>query len=293
MYTQFFGEYLLRHGVVTTEQLMGAITKASSARIKLGTLAMHRGLMTAEEVDECIFLQSREDKRFGEIALERGYLSWEQVEELLRSQGADYLLLGQVMVEDGIFDNKEFEKLVNDYQAESEMYDLDSGFENKDKVRQLISKFFVLAEQPVSEYIIMYLNLLFNNLIRFIGDDFVPMMPEILKEYAGSNIVCQRIEATNTYTAMVDFPSDAALAFASRYAKEEFSEYDEYVAASLEDFLNLHNGLFSVNMSNEYSIECSLEPPYEEASGKVTGKSIMKLPVVYPFGQVNLLITIE
>ncbi len=293
MYTQFFGGYLLRQGIVSTEQLMGAITKASSARIKLGTFAMHRGLMTAEEVDECVFLQSREDKRFGEIALERGYLSWEQVEDLLRSQGADYLLLGQVMVDEGIFDNKEFERLVNAYQAENEMSDLDGEFENKDKVRQLISKFFVMAEQPVSEYVVMYLNLLFNNLVRFIGSDFIPMMPEVIKEYSGNRIVCQRIEAANTYTSMADFPEDTALEFASRYAKEQFSEYDEYVEASLEDFLNLHNGLFSVNMSNEYSIECSLEPPYEETSGKVSGKSIMKIPVVYPFGQINLLVTFD
>ena len=43
--------------------------------------------------------------------------------------------------------------------------------------------------------------------------------------------------------------------------EEELYEFDEYVSASMEDFLNLHNGLYSVNMSNDYSMELHLQPP--------------------------------
>ena len=40
-----------------------------------------------------------------------------------------------------------------------------------------------------------------------------------------------------------------------RYVKDHFIDYDEYVQASLEDFLNLQNGLFIVNVSNDSSTE--------------------------------------
>ena len=44
MYAQFFGNYLLSHGI-TKEQLMHAMQEANNEHPKLGTLAMHAGYM--------------------------------------------------------------------------------------------------------------------------------------------------------------------------------------------------------------------------------------------------------
>lgn len=85
----------------------------------------------------------------------------------------------------------------------------------------------------------------------------------------------------------------AAISFASRYAKMEFSEMDEYVKASLDDFLNLHNGLFLVNMSNAYSMELSLTPPVAEEGDKINlpdGSFI--IPVIYPFGTIHIIVSV-
>ena len=46
MYAQFFGNYLLSHGI-TKEQLMHAMQEANNEHPKLGTLAMHAGYMSA------------------------------------------------------------------------------------------------------------------------------------------------------------------------------------------------------------------------------------------------------
>ena len=95
------------------------------------------------------------------------------------------------------------------------------------------------------------------------------------------------------FTSMIDMQPEVAVAFASRYAKMDFTEFDEYVKASLEDFLNLHNGIFLVNMSNNYSMELTLEPPYhdEDPVLKLTEDSFV-IPVIYPFGTIFLLLTI-
>ena len=73
MYAQFFGNYLLSHGI-TKEQLMHAMQEANNEHPKLGTLAMHAGYMSASEVDRVIIMQTHEDKRFGELAIREGYL---------------------------------------------------------------------------------------------------------------------------------------------------------------------------------------------------------------------------
>jgi CheY-specific phosphatase CheX len=90
----------------------------------------------------------------------------------------------------------------------------------------------------------------------------------------------------------IDMEPDTAIAFAGRYAKMDFNEFNEYVKASLEDFINLHNGLFSVNMSNTYSKEAELDPPghTEEKSLKLSDDAFI-VPIIYPFGTIYFIVS--
>ena len=291
MYTQFLGNYLLQRGVVTQEQLFNAMSRLSKTHIKLGTIAIHEGLMTAKEVDECLYVQTREDKRFGEIAINRGYLTEDQVNELLSKQTPDYILLGQNLVEDGVFSYEELERILFDYKNDSELYDLSLDVENQEAIEAIISKFFIIAEMPVEETNIMYLELLFNSLIRFVGEDFSPLTPMVLDEYPVTFGVSQSISSDREYLTHIDCDRETAIAFASRYAKEEFSDFDEYVIAALEDFLNLHNGLFIVNVSNSLSKTISLAPPSITMDGVISGPNkAVDFPVAYPFGTIHVII---
>lgn len=292
MYTQFLGNYLLQRGIVTQDQLFNAMSRLSQTHIKLGTIAIHEGLMTAKEVDECLYVQTREDKRFGEIAVKRGYLTDEQVNDLLSKQTPDYILLGQNLVEDGIFSYEDLERIIFEYKSDTELYDLSLDVENQEVVESIISKFFLLAEMPVNEANVMYLELMFNSLIRFVGEDFSPLTPMVLDEYPVTFGVSQRITSSTEYITHIDCDRDTAIAFASRYAKEEFIEFDEYVVAALEDFLNLHNGLFIVNASNtQASKEITLSPPEIKTDGVISGPNkCVDFPVAYPFGTIHLLV---
>lgn len=293
MFSQFFGSYLLRREAITTEQLTHAITQLSNSHVKLGTLAMHMGYMTAAEIEEVCFIQTREDHRFGEIAIERGYLTNAQVQELLNTQIPDFMLFGQCLIDDGAITYNELESYILDYESENEMYDIDMNVETKEKITQLIERFFVVAEIPVNEYSLMYMELMFNNLVRFIGDDFTPLTPIPCDEYPVNYCVSQSMHGQVEYTCRIDMIPDVAVAFASRYASTEFDAFDEYVQASIEDFINLHNGLFMVNMSNEHSIELSLDPPLvdETEALRLPGQAFV-LPIIYPFGALHLIISL-
>ncbi|MDD6058432.1 MAG: chemotaxis protein CheX [Clostridiales bacterium] len=291
MYAQFFGNYLLSHGVVTQEQLLQAMQKAATEKIKLGTLAIHAGYMTADEVERIIILQTHQDRRFGELAIQEGYLTEAEVSELLKAQQPDFLLLGQALVDGNMIDNKQLQDLIIRYQSENELSDFDYSADAKEQIDQLIEKFFVVAEHPLSDYEVPFLRLFLNNLIRFIGDDFTLAAPSLCKEYPRNYCVSQQIIGSCPMNTFLDMSQETAIAFASRYADELFTEFDEYVRSSLEDFLNLNNGLFTVNLSNEDSVELILTPPVTESPELlVFNVETYLLPIVYPFGTLYFLL---
>lgn len=294
MYAQFFGNFLLSRGVVTPEQLIAAINKESGSRIKLGTLAMYHNLMTANEIDDIVIAQTHEDKHFGEIAIERQYLTEQQVNNLLTEQSPDYLLLGQILIEENILTNAQLENLIVDYESEHEIYDLDLQDDQKEQVKQLIRHYFQLEDVENGDLYQAYLTLLFNNLIRFIGSDFTPMTPIACEEFPTQYCVLQHITGKYNILSAIDMDRSMAIEFASRYAMDTFDTFDEYVEASLEDFLNLHNGLFTVNVSNNRAVELQLTPPeaHEKDLLEFSKDSVSYMfPILYPFGTINVLLS--
>ena len=73
----------------------------------------------------------------------------------------------------------------------------------------------------------MFIELLFNDFIRFIGSDYTPLSVEEVTEASIACCVKQEIHgdyAINTYISM---DLDTAIAFATRYVHEQFHSYDE------------------------------------------------------------------
>ncbi|MCI8280618.1 MAG: chemotaxis protein CheX [Lachnospiraceae bacterium] len=294
MYTQVFGNYLLNTGMVTTEQLLSAISTQSSARVNLGTLAIHKGYMTASEAERIFILQTHQDKRFGELAVEEGYLTSEQVTELLQSQVPGYVLLGQVLIDQGVVSATQMQNIVTDYCSEFEIDDLEEYEEQSDLVHHLLTD-IDSEEEDTKEYINEYLLLLFNNLIRFIGDDFTPLNVIKIPEVPTERCTSQSLDCPAFHVeSALNMESATAVEFASRYAQDQFTEFDDYVRASMEDFLNLHNGLFVVNMSNDFSLEVTLDPPVTQDDSLFSlGESTYIFPIMFPFGIVHFICSVH
>lgn len=293
MFVQFFGGFLLNKGIISTDQLMDAMQKQSTTHIQLGTLAMHASLMTAEQIEEIRISQTHTDKRFGELCIDKGYLTPEQVEELLEMQYPKYLLLGQILEEEGVFDQATFYELVKEYISENSINEEDLLLENGETITSLVKDYCSDLFSSNKEYLLEYLQLLLNNLTRFIGCDFTLLRPVSRSSaYLTQKFATQEITAPYPMTSILDMSAETAIQFASRYVSEEFTEFDEYVQASMEDFLNLHNGLFNVNISNSYAVELGLEPPVSGESQEISGGSCMYIfPTLFPFGVVNIIVS--
>ena len=289
MYIQFFGNYLLSNGYVTREQLFSAMQRENDQHMKLGTLAMHAGYMTATQVDDVVIHQTHQDSRFGELAVTLGYLTDEQVHELLRQQTPSFLSLGQVLLDDGVLNNTDFERIIQDYRSKNGMDDEESLMEQKKNITQLFHNFFSSTNTALSSNGHMFVELLFNNFVRFIGSDFTPGTVEPVSEAPIACCVKQEVHgdyAINTYISM---DLETAISFATRYVHESFDDYDEYVQASLEDFINLQNGLFIVNISNTSGTELTLGAPEQITVSPVTfaDPRALHIPILYTFGTVD------
>ncbi|MFP3153962.1 chemotaxis protein CheX [Lachnospiraceae bacterium ZAX-1] len=292
MYTQFFGNYLVSRGVIPPNRLAELLKIQAESHIKIGVLAVHAGYMTGGEVEHVFIMQTHKNLRFGELAIKEGYLTPEQVKALLASQTPDFLLLGQILVEQHIVSSTELQNLMTDYQSDYELCDLDELDEQKEMVKRLIQNFYHFENIVHADKVANYLNLFFNTLVRFIGAEFTPLNIISLQEIPTNYCVLQMINGPLHMLTALDMEPQTAIGFASLYVSEEFDQFDEYVKASLEDFLNLLNGLFSVSMSNEYSTELGLEPliVYENTILSAEKLAYM-IPIVFSFGTIYFILS--
>lgn len=285
MYTQFFGNYLFTEGYVNKEQLLSALARQPKELVRVSTLALYSGYMSAQEIEYVVNLQNESGKKFSELAIEHGYLSQSQVVELLNTKAPDFMILGQILINDGVFTLTEFENILTDYRSHSEFLDLELNEENKNDIQRLIDGFSIISEASIPEFGKSYIKLLFNNLVRYIGDDFSSLPPSSSTEFATECCVSQIIEGSYIVNTYLNMDKDTAIAFAERYSGEVFMEYNEYVTAAVEDFLNLHNGLFIVNASNNNSNELCIAVLNQHTDTILSFDHPTYLfPICYPFG---------
>lgn len=291
MFTQLFGNYLLNQRLVSAEQLAEALELQKTTRLKLGVLAINAGYMTADQVEMVHAAQQRVNMRIGDIAVQMGFLTHEHVEELLSSQKSGHLLLGQALVDKGYMTTAQFEQALRSYKAENSITDSDFTSAQADKESVAIRRFYNLDALRNTKYYTEYISLLYNNIIRFIGNDFTPLDPEPITEYSCMNAAVQKITGTANFVTAIEANDNEYIDFAARYAGEPLNCIDEMTNASVGEFLNLQNGLFTVNISNDTGIELKLDPQETSVGAHLENLSeAFRIPFAFPFGTVNFII---
>lgn len=292
MFTQFFGNFLLNEKLVEPSHLAEGMELKNQTRLKLGVLAINAGYMNAKQVDEVHTAQSRIDKRFGDIAVDMGYLTNEQVDSLLSSQKTGYLLLGQALVDKGYLTNEQFENAINEYKEKYRIIDDKNSDGNNELINLIITEFYHFDTVKNAKFLTSYVTLLYKNIVRFIGDDFAPLEATVINNFECKSLISQNITGAFSAFTAIEASPEAFAKVASRYAQEDIGESDEYITATVGEFLNLHNGLFTVNMSNEKDLELDLTP---QSSNHNTVLSLLGstycIPMVFPFGTVNFIIS--
>ncbi len=154
------------------------------------------------------------------------------------------------------------------------------------------SNFEELSPQ-FSDFVSEYIKKLIADVISYVNSDISVGQIELVSEYYANKELSQEITGVPSAYSALDAPEDILIRFAAEYSKMECTEYDVLVKESLLDFLNLHNGLFVVQLSKLNICELSLAAPKQNGaflmSSPATGK-ITVIPVTFPYGTIRFLL---
>lgn len=259
MFTQLLGSYLLNNNYINVNQLTDAIEYQKDIHVKLGVLAVNSGFMTAKDIETVHNIQKTKDKKFGEIAIEMGFLDNEKLENLLNTQKSDFLLLGQALIEKKYMTLEQFETAITNYKNENSLSNEKFKLLQNDDIDQIIETYYNFNNSKDSSTYKYYLSILLKNIIRFIDPNFKILDVKKIEHYNAEWATSQKIVGTNIFTVYAAADEKPFINFAAEFADEKFSIIDEYVKASVGEFLNQVNGIYIVNMSND-GIELQLTP---------------------------------
>lgn len=259
MYSQYFGNYLLNNGLIKPEQLTDALEYQRSVQLKLGVIAVNAGYMTPSQVEEIHNMQKRIDKRFGELAIEKGYINEKQLEEMLATQKQGHLMLGQALIDRGHLTIEQLQQALDNYKKEYGMSTRQFNVVRKDDSQEIEQIFQNYGEALLGKMYSDYVTLLMKNLIRFVDDSPTVEINQLKSDITAQWYTSQEIFGKISLHTAIACDREVFVKFAARFAQEEITEPDELAQASVGEFLNLHNGIFLVNMSNN-GVELEMHP---------------------------------
>ncbi len=294
MYTQFFGNFLISKNIISAKDLLDALDLIPTSTASFGLLAVHSGLMTADELQSIEAMQKTEGKTFDELVISTGYMTQDSVASLKAKNIPDYLVLSQILIDKGKISYSEIENLLLEYQTDNEVFDMEGSAEQRDEIFMNIMTYCSMCGSNFSSKSMNYLSLFFNNLMHYICEDFHVLAVKECHDYHVDHYIAQKITGGLEVLSSFDMNQATAVKMASLYAKEDFDDSDmPIVHASIEDYLNLHNGLFMVNASNESTSEYTLLPPETILDQDIDfDEHTYELPIVFSFGTIHFIFRI-
>jgi len=264
MFSQFFGNYLLENDLIAKEELSEVLEVQDKARVKLGVQAVNLGYMAADEIDKVHAKQANQDKLFGEIAVEMEYLTEDELEEVLSAQKKEHLLMAQTLVDKGFMTLQELEKAFEGYKAENQLSEEEFQALKDNNVEKIVDAFLDFGSDDIDSFCKDYTVLLVNNLVRFISTKLRLKGLKMVEECDLDFGAYQVIEGDKTLFTAIRASEDEFISFAKIYADEiyagvEFDEVDELAQDSVAEFINLQNGIFLVNCSED-GIKLDMQP---------------------------------
>lgn len=293
MVNQYFGQYLLSKNKITTQQLVEVMDYERSVRVKLGVLAINAGFMTAKQVENVYQLQRVKDQRFGELAVAQEYLTYAQLEDLLENQHCRHLALSQVLVDKNYLTLAQLEELLTSYKLENELSE--EEVEANDtvelaQVSQVLLDFSAAGAQ--GQVYLEYMGLLQRNIVRFLHTDPLIGKNEVITDEKCQWLIHQSIAGEiNLFTGLA-MDDETLLAIARHYSGEVLETIDELAKDSVAEFLNMVNGIFCVNASNQgMELDLQLQKVVHNQMPKIAQG--YRIPITLSFGKIDVFLAGE
>lgn len=248
---QNVGRYFLNRGLLSIEQVCTILDNQEKARVKLETLAVAFGFMTAKEARRTLSLQAVLDRRFGAVAVEAGYLTQPQAERLVDWPENANLNFCQAALDFGYMSLEELDAALAELRKAA------------DSVKAPVSApAFCLAEEDADPHFAIYVRYA-RFFMRLAAENLGAQSLQIRRtgglDGRSMRLFLQKFKGRALFYAGLAAEEPTLLGLASRFSREALTRFDALAVDSVKEFLNLHNGLFAVHLSNE-GLEVDLEP---------------------------------
>ncbi|CUH95708.1 hypothetical protein P22_1786 [Propionispora sp. 2/2-37] len=264
-------------------------------RPKLGVLAMNSGMLTAAQVEEIHELQRSRDKRFGEIAEEKGYLASGQIQELLTLQDSRQLYLSQAILDKGYLNLSQMQQVLEEYKRDNRL-SVKKGQEimTADMDDLLAAALQIPEAGGEREWYTNYTSLLARNMVRFL-DEFPLVGAGVSFDDLDITdhlwFVTQRAVGQKQLVTGLLLNDGSLLEIARCYSQENLTGIDELAKDSVAEFLNLVNGIYCVNASDQ-GLELDLKSPCTEKGGSLQNTKGYRIPLTLRLGRIELILGI-
>lgn len=270
MFSQLFGNYLIGKKVITADEYHKAIDNQLKVRVKLGTIAIADGLLTEEQVDIINRLQMQEDKRFGDIAQEKGLLTDEQIGVLLRKQGNPYMQFVESLTQCTNLTATVIEKTLAVFQKEEGFSDKDMEALKNEDLDALAPVFAPSSNPDITDLA----GLVIRDVNRFISRDFYTDRMQKVSSLSYSSLAGQQLSGPARYyvgLAACDHDDEAFQIVAGRFSGIKAARGSADSFDGVCEFINVNNGLFASDQSENKGKEYELEPVGAYQDQQITG----------------------
>ncbi len=149
--------------------------------------------------------------------------------------------------------------------------------------------------ESITEFSKQYIEKLIMDIILYVDANISLGNIELLDSYTLEYELSQEITGFPSAYSALDGNIKVLTAFAESYSKLGIADFDSLCQEVLLDFLNLHNGLFVVELSEKNISELSLGVPKQSenhiVNGILNGK-ITLIPVNFSYGTINFILLI-
>ncbi|MDO4508649.1 MAG: hypothetical protein Q4B53_01850 [Lachnospiraceae bacterium] len=159
----------------------------------------------------------------------------------------------------------------------------------------LLNSSFESKKSEMDEFSILYVTKLVSDIILYVDADISLGDITFCDSYNLEHEVSQEITGIPSAYSALDGNIKVLTAFAESYSNLGIAEFDSLCRESLLDFLNLHNGLFVVELSEKNICELSLGVPKQGNSYEIKPTSslhghITLIPITFSYGTITFVL---
>ena len=240
MNSNYLAQYLVNEGKLTPAEIKPLLADIAAKDPQLPLMALKLRMLDADALKG---LDTASSGDFGKDALQKGLLSHDQLQKLHRQMPGETLRFAQALLDGGRMDFGELQSEFAAYEKAS-----------PDPVYSAVEK-AAAGQIDDPELYADYMTLFMDSLVGFLHTPVV-IDPEpfvIPNDYFSDNVyeVSQRIEGDANLVSGMMAKEKEFISLAARYSQEEMNEVDDLAVDSMEEFFNVVNGLYCIQLAGK------------------------------------------